>query len=415
MKNKGRKLLGVLVLVVLVSAGGWWWLVGPDASDGQSRRTVSRVCRRRFAAAVLATGVIKPQIGAEVKVGARISGCVRRLRANIGDRVAEGQVLAELETEELEAEVAVCRARMAESQARLSAIGAERPKELARAGAVVDEAEAAVRLARLNWQRIKRLHGRNAAAVHEMDTARKELDIALARLAMAKAELKLSEVRFPDDLRIARALVAAKGASLASAKARLAYATIRAPISGVVASVNTQEGETVAAGLNAPTFVTIMDLSRLQADTFVDEVDIGKVKVGQSAAVTVDTFPGRTFEGKVAAIYPKAVIQENVVNYDVVVDISTPYEGLLRPEMTASVTIFLAARDNVLAVPAKAVARSRGRSVVYVPGDKGPERREVKVGWRDGQWVEIVAGLKEGETILLDHPAESPKEGEFTP
>ena len=147
------------------------------------------------------------------------------------------------------------------------------------------------------------------------------------------------------------------------------------------------------------------DLGRLQVDTFVDEVDIGKVKVGQKATFTVDSFPSREFAGKVVAIYPKAVIQENVVNYDVVVEITDPYDGLLRPEMTASVTIQLDARENVLAVPVKAVKRERGKSVVYVRSSSGnAQPREVKVGWKDSQWVEIVSGLDEGQTVFLEAP-----------
>jgi macrolide-specific efflux system membrane fusion protein len=209
----------------------------------------------------------------------------------------------------------------------------------------------------------------------------------------------------PDDIRTAEATVAAKRAALAGAQARLSYATILAPISGVVASVSTQEGETVAAGLNAPTFLTIIDLARLQVDTFVDEVDIGKIKVGQTATFTVDSFPSREFTGRVVAIYPKAVIQENVVTYDVVVEITGEYDGLLRPEMTASVTIHLDARQGVLAVPAKAVRRERGKSVVYLLNNGRPQQREIKVGWRDSQWIEIVSGLEEGQTVLLEPPA----------
>jgi multidrug efflux pump subunit AcrA (membrane-fusion protein) len=139
-------------------------------------------------------------------------------------------------------------------------------------------------------------------------------------------------------------------------------------------------------------------------------VDIGKVAPGQKAVFTVDSFPAREFEGKVVAIYPKAVIQENVVNYDVVVEITDPYDGLLRPEMTASVTIQLEARTNVLTVPVKTVKRERGKSVVYVLTNGQPQSREVKVGWKDSQWVEILSGLDEGQTILLDVPsAEQPK------
>jgi multidrug efflux pump subunit AcrA (membrane-fusion protein) len=106
----------------------------------------------------------------------------------------------------------------------------------------------------------------------------------------------------------------------------------------------------------------------------------------------------------VAAIYPKAVIQENVVNYDVVVEIATPYRGLLRPEMTASVTILLDSRTDVLAIPAKAVQRERGKSVVYVSAGGPPEARELKVGWRDGAWIEVVSGLEEGQTVFLEPP-----------
>jgi hypothetical protein len=129
---------------------------------------------------------------------------------------------------------------------------------------------------------------------------------------------------------------------------------LRAPIAGVVASVATQEGETVAAGLSAPTFVTIVDLERLQVDAYVDEVDIGRIQVGQRALFTVDAFPARDFSGRVAAIYPTATIQDNVVKYVVALDIDDDYRGLLRPEMTANVRIELESRD-VLAVPSRAI------------------------------------------------------------
>jgi RND family efflux transporter MFP subunit len=203
---------------------------------------------------------------------------------------------------------------------------------------------------------------------------------------------------------LAQRQVEAAKAALQEAEARLSYATILAPISGVIGSVSTQEGETVSAGLSAPTFVTLIDLNRLQVDVFVDEVDIGKVRRGQQALFTVDAFPGKEFEGKVEAIYPKAVIQENVVNYDVVVKIQTPYAGLLRPDMTANVTILLEARTGVLALPVQAVKRERGKNLVYVSTEGRVETREVKVGWKDGQWIEIAGGLVEGQTVLLDAP-----------
>ena len=139
----------------------------------------------------------------------------------------------------------------------------------------------------------------------------------------------------------------------------MAYATIRAPISGIISSISTQEGETVAAGLSSPTFVTIIDLQQLQVDAYVDETDIGKIRVGQKATFTVDAFPDRDFPATVQAIYPKAIIMDNVVYYDVVLRIDEPLTGQLRPEMTTNVVISLDARKGVLAVPARAIPGNR--------------------------------------------------------
>jgi multidrug efflux pump subunit AcrA (membrane-fusion protein) len=136
-------------------------------------------------------------------------------------------------------------------------------------------------------------------------------------------------------------------------------------------------------------------------------VDIGKVSPGQKAVFTVDAFPGQEFNGRVTAIYPKAVIQDNVVNYDVVLALLTPYDGQLRPDMTASVTIFLDTRPGVLAVPAQAVKREQGKTVVYLASADRVVSRPVKVGWKEGQWIEITSGLQEGQTVLLDGPTES--------
>ena len=130
---------------------------------------------------------------------------------------------------------------------------------------------------------------------------------------------------------------------------------------------------------------------------------------------TVDAFPAEEFEGNVTAIYPKAVIQDNVVNYDVVVDITTPYRDMLRPEMTANVTIFLETRKGVLAVPAKAVHRVHGKNVAYVLTGGQPEEREIKIGWKDNGWVEVAAGLQEGQTVLLTAPDATRQNGQEIP
>ena len=407
MKKASKPVLFMIATIAVAAAIGLWWKYFRQTDPVMAAETTAKVVRRNLSSTVLATGAVKPQIGAEVKVGARISGRVEKLQSNIGDQVKKGQVLAVLEKAELEADVAFCQASVTEAETQLAAAKNQRPKEIARAVATVDDAKASSRFAQVDWKRSKELYDKQVAALNEVDIAAREQDCTAARQALAEAALDLAKAKMPDDIKTLEATLESKKASLASAKARLDYATIVAPISGVVASVSTQEGETVAAGLNAPTFLTIIDLARLQVDTFVDEVDIGKIKVGQKATFTVDSFPSREFAGRVVAVYPKAVIQENVVNYDVVVEITDPYDGLLRPEMTASVTIQLDARENVLAVPVKAVKRERGKSVVYRMDNGRPQSHEVKVGWKDSQWIEIVSGLEEGQTILLETPAAS--------
>jgi macrolide-specific efflux system membrane fusion protein len=227
-----------------------------------------------------------------------------------------------------------------------------------------------------------------------------------AQLASTRKSYELAKTEYVEQRRQVTADIARATQALNNVKVQLSYATLVAPIPGVIASVSTQEGETVAAGMNSPVFVTIIDLDRLEVDAMVDEVDIGKVRVGQKVTFTVDSFPAREFPGKVVAIYPDAILLENVVYYDVVVAIQGNEDKVLRPQMTASATVFLDAKTGVLAIPAKAVKRERGKNVVYVMHDGQPQPREVKVGWKDGTWIEIASGLQEGETILQVAPAD---------
>ena len=185
-------------------------------------------------------------------------------------------------------------------------------------------------------------------------------------------------------------------------KVQLSYTIIYAPTSGVIASVSTQEGETVTASLAAPTFVNIIDLNRLEVQVYVDETDIGKIVEGQEATFTVDAYPETDFMGKVTAIYPKAVIQDNVVDYIAIVEISDFKNKILRPEMTAVVTIKLKNRKGVLTVPSRAIIREKGEKYVTVIDGDTQIKKRIKTGWHDKNYTEIIDGLKEGEIIAIN-------------
>ena len=369
LRKGARKGLLVAGLALFFAVGGalWWSFSQPEEADAAAPSTVEAT-RRDFASTVTAIGAVKPQIGAEVRVGARLSGKLERLPANIGDLVKKGQVLAELESADLRAVVAKNEAAVAVAREKIG------------------DAEARAKLSETVYQRQQKLMTISATSQQLVDEALREHQSALAGIEIARREHELAE------------------AQTRESRVTLSYATITAPISGVIASVTTQEGETVAAGLNAPTFVTVLDLARLQVNAFVDEVDIGKVQIGQRVVFNVDAFPALDFAGQVAAIYPTATIQDNVVKYVVAITIDDEQANLLRPEMTASVQIQLDTR-NVLAIPTRAIRQEGGRNVVYVSNNGGTEVRSVRVGWRDGPWAEIVDGLVAGERILLNASA----------
>jgi len=401
-RGKRRLFLGLL-LIAGSAVAIWFWYTQRSQPEQAVPPATGKVARRDFSVTVQALGAVKPQIGAEVRVGARISGRVVRLHANLRDRVEQGQTIAELEQEELQAAVEERQAELELAEAKLTALERVFPREIEKAKAETTRWEATVELADKELTRQDELLEQEFISQQERDRAEEKLLVAQAQLETAHKALEVVNANSEEEQKKAAAEVSRAKAALVSAETRLAYATITAPISGVIGSVSTQEGETVAAGLNAPTFVTIVDLSRLQVDAYVDEVDIGKVEVGQDAVFVVDAFSAKEFQGKVMAIYPKAIIQDNVVKYVAAIEINSEYEGFLRPEMTTNVEILLEPR-TVLAVPSKAVKRESGRNVVYVPGENGPETREVRIGWKSGPWAEVVSGLSEGQEVLLDAP-----------
>ena len=392
------------VLIVLVGVAGTAWLLMHTAAPEQSSSPSSRVTRQDLSVTVHAIGAVKPQIGAEVRVGSRISGRVVRLHANIGSFVKEGDIIAELEHEELKANVD-------ERQAELQVAVAERestdrlfPQEIARTEAEVARWTATVRLAETELAREEGLLAQGLIPQQDLDQAEERLLVAQAELEASSRALDFVRANYTETRTQAEAEIERARAALAIAKAQFSYSVITAPISGVIGSVSTQAGETVTAGLNAPTFVTVVDLSRLKVDAYVDEIDIGKVRSGQEAVFTVDAHSGMEFKGVVSTIHPQAIIHDNIVKYVTELTIDPTYQDYLRPEMTTAVDIVIAPK-TVLAVQARAVKREGGRDVVYVQGVDGPILREVKIGWRSGPWAEVLSGVDMGEEVYLEVPS----------
>lgn len=344
-----------LVLVAMVAASVWVWSAlrssDPSSAGSESTYRTASVQRRDIRSTVLATGVIRPRVGAEVQVGSRVSGILQTLNVSIGDRVEAGQVLARLDPTEF--------------QARLD-----------QANAALETAEVEDRFARIDSDRARELRERTVIPQSELDAAERKSQVAAANLSQARANARSAQIQFD-------------------------YTVIRAPVPGVVASVSTQVGETVAASFASPTFVTIIDLDRLEIWAYVDETDIGRVEVGQEAVFTVDTYPDTEFTGTVTAIQPKAEIIDNVVNYVTLIEIGDTQGKTLRPEMTTTVNILLAEREGVLTLPNGAVRRDSEGVHVLVEDPAGPRRRAIRTGYRGSDFTEVLEGLQEGDVVLV--------------
>ena len=353
MMKKRRWMWPIAFFLVLAASTGGYLAHQKDVEPGSfADAKTFRVNRGSLQQTVMATGVVRPVVGAEVEVGSRISGRLVRLPVKVGDSVEAGDLLAELDAAGLDAQVAQAEANL-----------------------VLAQAERA--LAQTVFDRKQRLVDEEIIPRTDLDVAFRDLEVAAARTENARAGLRGAEIN--------------RG-----------YSRIEAPIRGVIAEVTTREGETVAASFAAPTFVTIIDLERLEVQAYVDETDIGRIFVGQPATFTVDTYNDVEFEATVTAIEPNAEIQGSVVNYVAVLEFADQEGTILRPEMTAHVRLEAGRRDDVLIVPRNTLHRRDGRRYVNVRRDGEWQEQEVRTGWRTERGVEIVDGLAEGDTVQIN-------------
>ena len=409
------KLRSFLLWVILVGGLVWAWQEGkidPIIKTGREmifgkppqKATVKDfkfqpVTRQDVHQKVLATGTVTLKTGAEVKIGARISGQVKSLLVKIGDFIRAGEIIAIIEHEDLLSRVARFQADLDAEKARQLKILAEGPLEINKAIAEREELQVQIKLAQKMLERNLELNQKGFVSTTALDEAEEKLAVLLARINLANEELKLKQSQLKNDSRLAQAMVDKAQANLNEEEIQLSYATITVPIDGIVAFVSTQEGETVVASLNAPTFVTLIDLRKLEVTVFVDETDIGRIEVGQRAKFTVDTYANQFFNGKVREIHPKAVIKDNVVNYEVILDIEKKKAAKLRPEMTANVVVTTGTRKNVLTLPKEAVKREGKKTFVVMQVNGELEDKPIELGWRDSGRIEVVSGLKEGDLI----------------
>ncbi len=419
-----KKALAVLIVVGLAVAGVMWWRSRATRQEPQASEAGPKevsVTRGSLRATVEATGRVVPE--QEVEIKCKASGEVVKLPVDVSDRVEKGDLLVQLDPEDeeqnvkrAEVDLAVSEARLAQARLALQIAEWDLKSERLRAKAALQSAQVKAEDAAARLKRVEQLREKKIASEEELDAACATEAQADATLKDAQArieDLKTKEVQLASrrhDITIAEQQVEAIRISLADAKRRLADTTVPAPIAGVVATRNVQVGQIIASGVSnvggGTSVLTLADLSRIYVLVSVDESDIGRVRVGQPAAITVDAYPDRRLRGEVVRVATKGEVTSNVVTFEVKVEVTSRQKHVLKPEMTANVAVVTVDKADTLLLPVAAVQRRGPRSVVRVANASGePEMRPVTVGESDGERIEILEGVEEGDRVILPDKA----------
>jgi HlyD family secretion protein len=350
-----KKITFWIVLVLLIAAAFLSYAYFFRGKEAAVKYRTAKVERGSLSTYVTANGTVNAVI--TVLVGSQVSGTIQKLYADYNTQVKTGQLIAQIDPALFQAQVSQAKASL--ENARAAYLTAQADIATARSNveagkANVLKAKVSVVDSKRNLNRSLELFGKNLIATSDRDTAQTNYDSALALLEASQAQLKANEAQLESaiaKLEAARAGVKQNEAALELAQVNLDHCRITAPVTGTVIARNVDVGQTVAASLQAPTLFTIaQDLTEMQVDTNVSEADVGRVAVGQEATFTVDAFPQTTFRGKVTEIRNAPIIVQNVVTYDVVIQVKNP-DLKLRPGMTANASILVAHKENILRIP----------------------------------------------------------------
>ena len=357
---------------------------------------LAKVEKGDLAKSVVATGKVEPITKVEIK--SKASGIVKKLYIDAGDRVKKGQLLAELDKEEIAARVAQAKAQMEASQA--SARGTEADLERAK----VDAEGPDVPMLKRAYERAQGMAKEGVVSASALDDAQKNYELGLNKQNVAKAQVQVLKAKVGQ----AEAQVAQDRANLTQLEEQLSYTTIASPIDGIILSRDVEVGDAVSSilvlGSSATLIMTLGDTSEVYVKGKVDESDIGKVYLGQPARIKVESFKDKTFNGKVTKISPMGVEKDNVTTFEVRVSINNP-GGELKAAMTANAEIILEEHKNVLQIPEGSILYDKDKKAsVEIPDEKGKEGKRkvaVNIGISNGAKTEVLGGLKEGDQVVL--------------
>lgn len=394
--RKRWKLFAGLALLTLVALLFW----RPGQKSTEPRVLATADVRMGDVRKVLqATGIVKAQVGAIVRIGARATGTIKEMRVRVGDPVAAGQVIALIDDRELQAQRDQAEATLEKSKAERQRVLDVYPRRIAESDAQLKLAEAQYEYAKANAARQDQLFKQKLVSRDTLETSQREDMVTQNTVRARRATLELNKTEFIKEKVKADKTVEESDASLQTIETRISYTKIVSPIDGVVSLVSTQQGETVVAGLQVANLITVLDPSRLEMWVYVDETDVGQVKPHMPVEFRVDAYPDAVFPGEVDTIYPQPEIRDNIVYYQALVKLSPENATKLRPEMTTQCQIVVQEKADVLIIPNAAMKWVDNRQVVFRVEDGKAVPSQPELGLAGLNDTEVLGGLQAGDTV----------------
>ena len=423
MKKQSKRIISRVVLSVLalgLAAYGYrWWSGRSEETEASSAAiTTAKITKGDLRQEVACTGKVVSNLDVEIKC--RASGQIVKLPFDVSDTVKKGDLLLELDpidqqriVQQREATLSASNARL--EQAKSTLIAAEKNLEADRAMAAASVASAQARAndAAAKAKREEQLFAKKYSSEEGVETAQttamqaeQDYRTALAQVEGLKAQEADLETR-RQEIKLAEAQVENDKIALSLAKLQLDYTSVYSPIDGVVATRTVQIGQIIASGINnvggGTAALKLSDVSRIFILAAVDESEIGSVQIGQPAEITVDAFPGKRFRGRVDRIAAEGVNLQNVVTFEVRIEVESENKSLLKPMMTTNVNVIIADKSGILTIPYNAIAREKGKTFAVMAkadgtaGDKVP----VELGITDGSAYEVISGVNDGDTVTV--------------
>jgi len=416
-----KKWIAVLVLVALLAASGYAYVYktrAGAATAAEAEYETTAVKKGPLRKTVQCTGRVVSNLDVEIKCKA--SGLVVKVPYDVSDAVKKADLLVELDpidqqraVQQAEANLAASTAKLNQAKSNLAVAEANLVSLRLQANAAMVSAEARVQDTGAKAQRERELLERKQSSVEEAETAHTAAVQAEQDLAAAKAQIEAVHAKELEietrrqDIALAQADVDSDNIALAISNQRLTETKVAAPIDGVVSARTVQIGQIIASGINnvggGTSMMTLSDLSHIFVLASVDESDIGGIELDQKVHITADAYQGKRFFGKVVRIAAKGVNVSNVVTFEVRVEVMSENKTLLKPEMTANVEVIVAEKEETLTLPAHAVVRRSGQTVVAVKQADGSVKEDVPVtiGLSTGSDVEILDGVKENDVVVF--------------